>query len=158
METNQENKSKFFAQYWGQKIFKRRRYSGGHILQQVFLSSTYGFLELKPLSSISDEDAIEACKVAYSLTFDYEAKWTIEVDAEIGFLTVKSKGSHHSFDIDFESGIISQYQDEFNETGNTMNHYSVCDYLRSKGYALPWMGLPVEEMVDAGWIKIALLT
>ena len=28
------------------------------------------------------------------------------------------------------------------------------DYLRSKGYALPWMGLSVEEMVDAGWIKL----
>ena len=29
------------------------------------------------------------------------------------------------------------------------------DYLRSKGYALPWMGLSVEEMVEAGWIKLA---
>lgn len=28
------------------------------------------------------------------------------------------------------------------------------DYLRSKGYAIPWMGLSVEEMVEAGWIKL----
>ena len=28
------------------------------------------------------------------------------------------------------------------------------DYLRSKGYALPWLGLSVEEMIEAGWIKI----
>jgi hypothetical protein len=28
------------------------------------------------------------------------------------------------------------------------------DYLRSKGYALPWMGLSVEDMVLAGWIKL----
>jgi hypothetical protein len=28
------------------------------------------------------------------------------------------------------------------------------DYLRLKGYALPWMGLSVEEMVKAGWIKL----
>jgi hypothetical protein len=28
------------------------------------------------------------------------------------------------------------------------------DYLRSKGYALPWMGLSVNKMVEAGWIKI----
>lgn len=27
------------------------------------------------------------------------------------------------------------------------------DYLRSKGYAVPWMGLRVETMVDYGWIK-----
>lgn len=28
------------------------------------------------------------------------------------------------------------------------------DYLRSKGYALPWMGLTVEEIAHAGWIKL----
>lgn len=28
------------------------------------------------------------------------------------------------------------------------------DYLRSKGYALPWMGLSVQGMVDAGWILL----
>ena len=28
------------------------------------------------------------------------------------------------------------------------------DYLRSRGYALPWMGLSVDEMVESGWIKL----
>ena len=28
------------------------------------------------------------------------------------------------------------------------------DYLRSKGYALPWMGLSVEQLVSSGWIKL----
>ncbi|MDR4892247.1 MULTISPECIES: hypothetical protein [unclassified Chryseobacterium] len=28
------------------------------------------------------------------------------------------------------------------------------DYLRSKGYALPWMGLSVEKMIEYGWIKL----
>lgn len=28
------------------------------------------------------------------------------------------------------------------------------DYLRSKGYALPFMGIPVEEQIELGWIKI----
>lgn len=28
------------------------------------------------------------------------------------------------------------------------------DYLRSKGFALPFMGISVEEMVQAGWIKL----
>lgn len=30
----------------------------------------------------------------------------------------------------------------------------ITDYLRSKGYALPWMGLSVDQMVEAGWIKL----
>ncbi len=28
------------------------------------------------------------------------------------------------------------------------------DFLRSKGYAIPFMGLSVDEMVKAGWIKL----
>lgn len=28
------------------------------------------------------------------------------------------------------------------------------DYLRSKGYALPWMGLSVEKQIEYNWIKI----
>jgi len=28
------------------------------------------------------------------------------------------------------------------------------DYLRSKGYALPYMGLSVEKLIEYGWIKL----
>lgn len=35
----------------------------------------------------------------------------------------------------------------------TLDGYST-DYLRSRGYALPWMGLSVEELESAGWIKL----
>ena len=28
------------------------------------------------------------------------------------------------------------------------------DYLRSKGYALPWMNVSVEEQIEFGWIKL----
>jgi hypothetical protein len=28
------------------------------------------------------------------------------------------------------------------------------DYLRSKGYALPYLGLSVEDLINAGWIKL----
>lgn len=31
---------------------------------------------------------------------------------------------------------------------------SEIDYLRSKGYALPWMDLSVEDLVDYGWVKL----
>ena len=30
----------------------------------------------------------------------------------------------------------------------------VFDYLRSKGYAAPWMGLSVKRMIKEGWIKL----
>ena len=28
------------------------------------------------------------------------------------------------------------------------------DYLRSRGYALPWMNYSVEQLIELGWIKI----
>lgn len=28
------------------------------------------------------------------------------------------------------------------------------DWLRSKSYALPWMGLSVQELIEYGWIKL----
>jgi hypothetical protein len=31
---------------------------------------------------------------------------------------------------------------------------NAADYLRSKGYALPWMGLSVDQLEAAGWIKL----
>lgn len=31
---------------------------------------------------------------------------------------------------------------------------SDADYLRSKGYALPWMDLSVEDLVEYGWVKL----
>ena len=29
-----------------------------------------------------------------------------------------------------------------------------CDYFRSKGYALPYMDLSVEDLVKYGWVKL----
>ena len=34
------------------------------------------------------------------------------------------------------------------------NKSEVYDYLRSKGYALPYMGLSVEDLIEYGWIKL----
>ena len=50
-------------------------------------------------------------------------------DIQNGFFTVEPN-------LDYQVQIINQ------------------DYLRSKGYAIPWLGLSVEEMVEAGWIKL----
>jgi len=32
--------------------------------------------------------------------------------------------------------------------------YFIVDYLRSKGYALPFMGLSVEQQIEYGWVKL----
>lgn len=57
-----ENKAKFFAQYWGQKIATRKignAWCPLKLNRTVIQSEINKWtLELKPLSSITDEDAI----------------------------------------------------------------------------------------------------
>lgn len=78
MENNIQNKAKFFAQYWGQHIL---RFSLVDVnspnskptdvvlptwvsyKEYNYWSVLNGYLELKPLSSITDEDAIEVATI-----------------------------------------------------------------------------------------------
>lgn len=58
MENTQSNKEKFFAQYWGQKVGKVNSYHQNVISKVCEANiSSIDYLELKPLSSITDEDA-----------------------------------------------------------------------------------------------------
>lgn len=111
-EIDNENKAKFFALYWGQKVYRNPEVRGfestvGGSISDERVPKT-GYLELKPLSDISDEDA-EECgydNAKYMLSDNY-----------------------------------------------LINSPRVFDYLRSKGYLLPWMGLSCEELIEAGWAK-----
>jgi hypothetical protein len=110
-EINNENKAKFFALYWGQEIQSHRK----ELFHVTGILISQSWLTLKPLSSISDEDA--------------------------EFIDLQSEDYNEDGWFDGEG--IFYYWASFD-----------VDYLRSKGYALPWMGLSVEEMVQADWIKL----
>lgn len=119
MENNLENKERFFALYWGQKVmyvggvgFVKIGHAGWNLKHPDF------FLELKPLSSISDEDAIEVSKLCVN-------------------------GNDKRIDN------IKVYARIYASQSSLIN-----DFLRSRGYALPWMGLLVEELVQRGWVKL----
>lgn len=123
-----ENKARFFALYWGQKILL---YSDGHsdpfmVDYDFDLYIDKAYLELTPLSQISDEDA------------------TIVVGI------VKSKGMISSAMRDPKEYCIRSI-------GKTLFEISdVVDYLRSKGHALPFMGLSVDDLVSYGWVRLKL--
>jgi len=139
MENTLENKAKFFAQYWGQKIVhtgsgKSMRGLGKEIAMcyenadkfQLVLFSNQRSLQLKPLSSITDEDATEV--VAILKTVGVLSSAMREPQK---FLEPLKKGK-----------------------GTIQLILPVADYLRSKGYALPYMGLSIETLCDYGWIKL----
>ena len=123
MENTLENKAKFFALYYGQKILIWNDKISQNLIKLklnilIDYIDTTDILELKPLSSISDEDAIEVSKLC--VNGDDKRIENIKVYARIYAL---------------QSALIN-------------------DFLRSRGYALPWMGLSVEKLIKYGWIKL----
>lgn len=123
MENTLENKAKFFAQYWGQRVVLKNESISSRLYQMdrvVILHCETHTLELKPLSSISDEDA----------------------SSIRGFI---NKGDF-LFYLNKSTSITTFIE------GNL--YFKDVDFLRSCGYALPYMGLSVEELVNRGWIKM----
>lgn len=159
MENNLENKARFFALYWGQLVLMSK---AGFQKTQVH-TWTLNFpkeehsLELTPLSQISDEDALEVCKLAIPYTGRYELleKRQSSIIFKLPFICskfqifpLKSKAIHLE---KYKAGMGTI---EVNDITPIVNSVEIIDYLRSKGYALPFMGLSVEKQIEYGWVKI----
>lgn len=138
MENTLENKAKFFAQYWGFNetmvidtfMGRTNILSVDYVLKEHSLHSIFKDYQLllKPLSSITDEDAIEVAKI---------------------FNQHKIK-AHYSDD-DLKAYLINKGK----QFAFRCEHYVIIyQYLQSKGYALPYMGLSVEQLVEYGWVKL----
>lgn len=146
-ENTLENKRKFFAQYWEQKILL-------HVTDvddiQLFLNNEIDkdiknwSLYLKPLSQISNEDTIQGIMFTYNKTYDELGK-ILEVNNYFTFSEVTS--------IELGSNFKTHRQIH-HWNGDRKIGSEECDYFRSKGYALPWMDLSVEDLVEYGWVKL----
>lgn len=148
MKNTLQNKAKFFAKYWGQDIFhwKYPEYATkDNYIQQVgeFIGkySQCGYLELTPLSQISDEDAIEVAKIYQS---------NIRGISLLGIGGV-SKEEILKAGLEFCKRINGNY---WNNYVNVFQMLWAFDFLRSKGYALPYNGITVDEQIEFGWVKL----
>ena len=79
---------------------------------------------LKPLTKLTDDDAINVSKI-----------WGSDVESRI-------LGNYLSIRI------------ATREVSETRNSVGIVDYLRSKGYAIPYLDLSVEDLIEYGWIKL----
>lgn len=138
-EINNENKEKFFALYWGQGVLCSLVYGDGwginsgtikkHSSNDINYSK---WLSLKSISKISDEDLLK-----------------------IYHLHSASIGYDYTMDFKPPLEMAKHWMEKEENWKKSVAKYSIVDhYLRSRGYALPWMGLLVDEMVEAGWIKL----
>lgn len=135
MENTIEQKQRFIAQYFGTPAIWRSTECGQEELvwdkKNFFQIDETDYLELKPLSAISDEDAI---KVARMFIKSEETKDELLYCGRI-FTTC-------------------MFDSEDRETGLYNKHCQAVDYLRSKGYALPYQNLSVEQQISYGWVKL----
>jgi hypothetical protein len=136
LEKEKQEKARFFALYYKQDVMRHidlpESVSCARCYPDILNPSIYNdyWLVLIPLSKISEEDSDHVSRVL----------------REVG---------ENKIDEDFYELIqhIIQNNDLLQEL-NMVASISIFDYLRSRGYALPYMGISVSEQIDKGWIKL----
>lgn len=141
-------RSRFFAQYWGTKTL----YVGGVGKVELGnggwnLKHPYFFLQLKPLSKITDEDAIEIVKIIDSKSNKFiNVNYSFAEKKELPYIksVISDKGR---FDInDTFCFIIDKKVIDFS--------LNIFDFLRSRGYVIPFMEYSVDDLISFGWVQL----
>lgn len=134
LENTLDNYEKFVCQYWLQNVLRLKAYPNTPLQINThtvlkYLHNNQTFLELTPLHLISDEDAIKIAEI---------------FGTKDDLLFVGKFLCNGMFDNsgDCEENIL------YNSNAKAV------DYLRSKGYSLPYNGLSVEEMISRGWVVL----
>ena len=149
MKNTLENKNRFFAQYWGQHLIIMGSFL--RIIDHVTLCNIENddILQLKPLSKISDEDAFEiGCLINCWTKWERKEDWFRDDKMKETHI-LSGRGFAKACDKSFGAGMTHPFHDN-----NSTDILTAYDYLRSKGYALPYMDLSVEDLIDYGWIKL----
>jgi hypothetical protein len=127
-----ELRASFFAQYWSVKCMS----FGGIIMYvgNVALGLRHPELklQLKPISKLTDDDAIEYFDILWRETHKS-----------------KSRDFKIEYGKDWANSILSE---RFGLIPSNILHG--IDFLRSKGYALPFMSYSVDDLVNMDWIKL----
>lgn len=136
MENTIENKARFFAQYLDQRIFFINGWNrcamindAYKLLKEEFKYLKKSYLELTPLSQITDKHAIEIAKM-------------------FGGTKLSIKGNFIQV-IRVDDLVITYWITDSNNLP-----IKLIDYLRYYGYAIPYLDLTIEDLLEYGWIKL----
>jgi len=131
MENTIENKNKFYGQYYGQNVLT----VGNAICdntEEYWIEKSLQHTQYLLLKSISSITADEILKISHKIGGDIE-------DAIVFINYIMNND-------------VLGNACEFNVYCNEI--IAVIDYLRSKSYALSYMGVPVETQIEYGWVKL----
>lgn len=150
MENTKEWKERFFALYWGQKVLVSFNKPHFCIFDMEGVAENE-YLQLKPLQSIADEDAIEvANKIGYFFDKVVRSDKYIYVtdkynDFEDQSETLRIYPNGEIFYLN-ESGKVNELSMEQAET--------VISFLRSNAISYQFNGVDVNTLIEWGWVKL----
>lgn len=148
-----KNKMAFFALYWGQEVMlevgkhKINRYRVGYLDD----NKEDHYLELKPLSSISDEDAIKICEIHFiqqGIDFKRENIDSIKIVAS----QIPSKCNSICIEVIYNHSWGKELERIFIDSNRKTNS-AIVDKIRELGFAFSFNMLSVEKQIEYGWIK-----
>jgi hypothetical protein len=130
-------KSRFFAQYWKQNVLRENRQGFEFALDTVGTQDNElvcfkdSYLQLKPLSKITDEDAE---KLQYTL---------VNVVGLDGLIRQNS--------VDLVKEVVSNYE---KVECLFMLPSLFSDLARELGYAIDWNNYKVSKQIELGWVQL----
>ena len=148
-------KIKFFAQYFGQTLlnpYSLLTYTNTGILKEINPVQLSGiiendFIELKSLSNYTKEDSIEVERI-----------WRAsDIRVEAYFKNSYPNTVHDNRELVGRSLIKYWLEEDKLNFQNRIDYRTIqhiTDYLRSKGYALPFMEYSVNDLVSLGWVQL----
>ena len=135
MENTRDNKARFLLiSYANNRNSIKHIHGAGVVFSAIDIINNPDefFSELKPLSAISDEDAIEQVLFAKKIGENISVR-IYENDDRLGLIEL---GKWRSIEC------LENLP------------YQEIDFLRSKGYAVNWIDLTVDQQIEYGWIKL----
>lgn len=136
MRNTIEGKQRYIAAHWRQDVIIYKNEILFVMPETIHVTIIHNaHLLLTPLSMITDEHAIEV----FDMLFGHSE-------------THREKPQEFKIDLGKSWGLSI-----FTETYGyyyPKSYIQMLDFLISKGYALPWMGISVEELVKRGWLKL----
>ncbi|WP_137906085.1 hypothetical protein [Chryseobacterium sp. 2VB] len=142
MKNTLENKAKFFAQYCGQRVLSVDEHPDFlYKLNDHDRLKSEGCLMLTSIQNITEEDALTYIGLGYN-----------------GYLNIIITEKHNdgvSFEYEYKTSKRRRtFSYRFNYVSQYTPNVAQLDFLRSKGYALPWMNLNIDTLEKYGWIKL----
>ena len=126
-------KCRFFAQYLGQEVIMAKNADKPQLIERIWYDylPKDSYLLLKEISKITDKD----CILIFNKFFPDAIRYS---DAEKIYNIKSYIKSNFLEDVIIDEDFI---------------FYT--DFMRSKGYAMPFMGYSVSNLVDFGWVRLS---